>query len=100
MVRGDLYRGSILTVAIHIGAEGQIALNGYLVTLVQILSNIFCQPAPYRHAVEDGHIIAVGVLGLGIGSKGKGSAWSVVHGGKSGFRGHTASCDDQILAHD
>lgn len=99
MIGRNLHRGTVLTIPIHIVAEGKIALHSDLIALVQILSNGLSHAAPDGNAIEDGDVIAIGVLLAGIGSLSKGGAGSIVDVGKYRVSRQSASGDDQIHAH-
>lgn len=99
MVGRNLHGGTVLTVPIHIVAEGKVALYGDLIALVQILSNGLSHAAPDGNAIEDGDVIAIGVLLAGIGSLREGSTGNVVDVGKYRIGSQSACGDDQIHAH-
>ena len=100
MVGTDLQRSAVLTIAVHIGAHGQVAVDRHLIALVQILRHIFSHAPPDGHAVKDGEIVTGSVLRPGVGSLGEGSAGNVVDIGQCGIRRQPSGDDNQVHAHD
>ena len=100
MVGADLQRGAVLAFAIHIGAHGQVAVDCYLIALVQVLRHIFSHAPPDGHTIKDREIIAGGVLRLGVGSLSEGGAGNVVDIGQRGVCRQPSGDDNQVHTHD
>ena len=99
MVGRNLHRGTVLTIPIHIVAEGKVALHSDLITLMQILSNGLSHATPDGYTIEDGNVVAVGIFLAGIGSLREGGTGNVVDVGKYRVSRQSAGGDDQIHAH-
>ena len=100
MVGADLQRSAVLTIAVHIGAHGQVAADCHLIALVQILRHIFGHAPPDGHAVKDGEVVTRGVLCLGVGGLSEGGAGNVVDIGQRGVGRQPSGDDNQVHTHD
>ena len=100
MVGTDLQRSAVLTIAVHIGAHGQVAVDRHLIALVQILRHIFSHAPPDGHAIEDGKEIAGRVLRPCVGRLSEGRAGNVVDIGQRWIRRQPSGDDNQVHAHD